>query len=148
MNEMQSTVRKPIPVWAQLSFLLIAVLISYNGYMEWKSARESAAWSKRARAKLDISALSLVVTEFAALNGGQLPPTLDVLIIKDENGEAYLEMDQLPLDPWGEPYEFELLPADSTDPRFLIWSRGSDGELGGVGTARDFNQQMIQDQEI
>ncbi len=46
----------------------------------------------------------------------------------------YLE-DALPLDPWGNPYQYSLPGADNHP--FALYSLGSDGKLGGEGDARD-----------
>ena len=46
----------------------------------------------------------------------------------------YLE-DALPLDPWGNPYQYSLPGADGHP--FALYSLGSDGKIGGEGDARD-----------
>lgn len=46
----------------------------------------------------------------------------------------YLE-DKLPLDPWGNPYQYALAGADSQP--FALWSLGADGKPGGSADAAD-----------
>lgn len=46
----------------------------------------------------------------------------------------YLD-DALPLDPWGNPYQYALPGADSRP--FALYSLGADGKRGGEGDARD-----------
>lgn len=46
----------------------------------------------------------------------------------------YLDED-LPLDPWGKPYEYRDQPAAGQD--FTLYSLGADGEAGGEGIAAD-----------
>lgn len=46
----------------------------------------------------------------------------------------YLE-DKLPLDPWGNPYQYALAGADSQP--FALWSFGADGKPGGSADAAD-----------
>ncbi len=46
----------------------------------------------------------------------------------------YLE-DKLPLDPWGNRYQYTVPGADSQP--FALWSTGSDGKPGGTGDAAD-----------
>jgi general secretion pathway protein G len=46
----------------------------------------------------------------------------------------YLD-EELPLDPWGHPYEYRDQPAAGQD--FTLYSLGADGEAGGEGMAAD-----------
>jgi tetraacyldisaccharide 4'-kinase len=43
--------------------------------------------------------------------------------------------EELPLDPWGHPYEYRDQPAAGQD--FTLYSLGADGEAGGEGMAAD-----------
>ena len=46
----------------------------------------------------------------------------------------YLD-EALPLDPWGNPYQYRSEPAEGQD--FTLYSFGADGEAGGEGLAAD-----------
>jgi general secretion pathway protein G len=47
----------------------------------------------------------------------------------------YLKKPQLPLDPWGRPYQYKCCPGDHAD--YDIWTLGADGAPGGDGENGD-----------
>ena len=49
---------------------------------------------------------------------------------------GYLKDGKLPLDPWGEPYHYEM-PGANNPHSFDIWSFGADGAPGGEGVDAD-----------
>ncbi len=55
---------------------------------------------------------------------------------------GYLESDEVPLDPWGNPYIY-LQPARNGQPYEII-SYGQDGEPGGTGEAADISSTDLQ----
>jgi general secretion pathway protein G len=52
------------------------------------------------------------------------------------NAAGYLKKKQLPLDGWGNPYEYEMPGSNNTD-SFDLWSLGADGQPGGSGIDAD-----------
>ena len=49
---------------------------------------------------------------------------------------GYLKDGRLPLDPWGEPYHYEI-PGASNPHAYDLWSFGADGAPGGEGVDAD-----------
>ncbi|HXK26202.1 MAG TPA: type II secretion system major pseudopilin GspG [Myxococcota bacterium] len=49
---------------------------------------------------------------------------------------GYLREKRIPLDPWGNAYQYES-PGTHNDNSFDLWSWGSDGAAGGTGPAAD-----------
>lgn len=69
--------------------------------------------------------------QFYALDVGQLPADLDALLVPPSDlpnrskwGGPYLK-NPLPLDPWGQPYRYEI--RDGIQGIFRVWSPGPDG---------------------
>jgi len=72
-------------------------------------------------------------TEEQGLNLLVVKPTDEKLRVK-WNG-PYLEESTVPLDPWGNPYQYSL-PGANGQP-FALYSFGADGKKGGEGTDAD-----------
>ena len=70
------------------------------------------------------------------LDLGDFPESLEELRSSDKKGwdGPYLPK-SLPLDPWGNPYEYRI-PGNDGMP-FLLFSYGKDGKLGGSDDAAD-----------
>lgn len=49
---------------------------------------------------------------------------------------GYLQKGRVPLDPWGNPYEYEQ-PGQNNPYSFDLWSYGADGQPGGDGVDSD-----------
>jgi len=95
-------------------------------------------------AKADVVAIATAVEQYAINNGARYPESLEELITPDLNGRTYLDMTVIPTDPWEHPYGYE--PPQGDQP-FLVWCYGQDGEQGGEGEDRDFNNVMIKNGE-
>lgn len=70
-----------------------------------------------------------------ALHIGSPPSTLDDLLIAPADlanpakwSGPYLEKRELPLDPWNQPYQYEII--DPAEASFRIWSNGPDQQPG------------------
>ncbi len=98
-----------------------------------------------ATVKATISNLESAVNSWALDNGGKFPDSLEVLVQPDDSGQAYLQADKLPLDPWKNEFVYE--PPSGTQ-KMIIRSYGRDGQPGGEGEDRDIDNQMIHNQEI
>ena len=71
-----------------------------------------------------------------AVNNGEYPDTLEVLVTPDSEGASYLWSGREGLiDPWGRPYHY-VGPQEEND-AVRVYTLGSDGEVGGVGDAAD-----------
>ncbi|NOZ10622.1 MAG: type II secretion system major pseudopilin GspG [Gammaproteobacteria bacterium] len=94
------------------------------------------------KAKTDISSLSGALKLYK-LDNFNYPSTdqgLESLVKKPEGDPearnwkkgGYIE--RLPKDPWGNDYQY-LSPGEKME--FDLWSNGSDGQIGGVDSAKD-----------
>lgn len=127
--------------------MVVIVILGLLATVVVPKVMEKLAFSQVGKAKLDITSIGNAVTEYAVMNGGRYPDSLEDLITPDVNGNKFLEYKEVPKDPWGHPYSYEKLPSGE-GPDFFVWCYGKDGSQGGEGDDRDFNQQMIKDQEI
>lgn len=98
--------------------------------------------TKMRLAKSTIAQIESAANQFYALNGSY-PESLEMLVIPDSAGAKFLAHDAVPKDPWGEAFVLEV---DGDE--LLIWTYGADGQAGGEGRNRDFNNRMIADQEV
>ena len=98
---------------------------------------------KETRVKADIYAIVQGVESYAALNMGNFPDTLQLLVDKDENGNSYLNRDILPKDPWGNEYLYE--PPGGGN-KFRVYTNGADGSVGGEGDDADYDNHMLRNE--
>jgi general secretion pathway protein G len=66
---------------------------------------------------------------------------LDALInapadVRNYQAGGYLREHRIPIDPWGNPYQYES-PGQHNQNSFDLWSWGADGAPGGEGTSAD-----------
>ena len=94
----------------------------------------------RFRATADIIAIENAANQFAIENSGRFPSSIVELVTPDVNGLQYLDRTGVPLDPWGNPYGYEL-PNARTRPR--IFTLGADGAPGGEGESQDIDNFQI-----
>jgi hypothetical protein len=86
---------------------------------------------RRGQAKNEMEAFMLASDAFHRNNGGHWPDSLELLVTKDANGEAYAGGSAN--DPWGNPYVFEVAAAG-----VAIQCLGADGKPGGEEMDADF----------
>jgi general secretion pathway protein G len=91
------------------------------------------------RAESDIAVLWLAVESYASENDGTNPESLALLKVPDEDGWSYLDADASLVDPWGNPYVYEL-----TEVKARIVSYGADGVPGGEGAAMDITSDGLE----
>lgn len=90
---------------------------------------------QEARVRLDLTTINGAIENFAIDNRGLPPDSLDQLVEPDPNtGETYLKGNRIPLDPWGNEYQYE---PPSGGQGYRLFSFGEDGQLGGTAKARD-----------
>jgi general secretion pathway protein G len=101
------------------------------------------AESRSKTAKLQIESFSSSLDLFY-LDTGRYPTTSEGLnALAERPGDVtvwngpYLKGGRVPLDPWGNPYQYRS-PVDHTPP-YEILSFGSDGREGGTGNAADIS---------
>jgi general secretion pathway protein G len=106
--------------------------------------------AKQVKAKMDIASLETALKLYK-LDNGFYPSTeqgLSALVQVPQSGQipkkwkqgGYLEKEQVPKDPWGNPFLY-LSPGNHGD--FDLLSYGADGIAGGEGTDRDINNWEI-----
>lgn len=92
---------------------------------------------QRAEALAEIAAIQTALELYAVQNAGNYPAALEELIVADENGAAFLEGAEVPVDPWGNAYRY-VAPADGAAD-FMLFSLGADGAEGGEGEDADIH---------
>jgi len=98
------------------------------------------------KAKVDISQIGDAALQFATMNSGRYPDTLEQLVTPDGMGRTYLQRTTVPKDPWQNEYIYYPPRGGESDPTVL--SYGADGSQGGEGKDRDISLQAIKNQEI
>jgi general secretion pathway protein G len=87
------------------------------------------------------------VLELYRMDNGRFPTTeqgLEALVREPSQDPAprsypaggYLKGGRVPLDPWGQPYQYEA-PGQHNSHSFDLWSFGADGAVGGEGVDAD-----------
>ena len=84
------------------------------------------------------------VLELYRMDSARYPSTeqgLDALVNEPDDARnypdgGYLRKGRVPVDPWGNPYEYEQ-PGQINTRSFDIWSFGADGKSGGDGVDAD-----------
>jgi len=87
------------------------------------------------KARADVAQIAQALEQYAVMNGGRYPDSLEVLVTPDANGWRFIEHDTVPIDPWGQVYLYQPPGAGETRPH--VYSLGADGERGGTGAAAD-----------
>ncbi len=93
--------------------------------------------AKRSMALAEITHLHFALDEYALMNMGRYPDTLEALAAPDASGAALVDRDETFTDPWGNAYLYDPPGQNSTDPR--IYSYGADGVEGGEGDDADID---------
>ena len=104
-----------------------------------EKAEENWEQEVEAKAQTDIWALMNALHSYAIQNSGRYPESLGALVIPDANGFTLLNSTELPRDPWGRDYVYEL---NGNEPRVLTY--GADRVPGGEGLARDVDSQELE----
>jgi len=123
-----------------IEMLVVVTIISLIVGLVTVNLFKKADEAKRTAAHAQISSLMNALGLFK-LDTGTYPPTnvgLQALRVKPENlpnwSGPYLPKD-VPLDPWGRPYEYKYPGEHGDDPDLI--SLGPDGVPGGEGTNAD-----------
>jgi general secretion pathway protein G len=95
---------------------------------KWVKPLPRLANSKREVAEANVKTLTAAVESYRMDNNLRLPVSLEELLLPNENNmnEPYLESEDVLLDPWGNPYVYQVSGGN-----FLILSLGADGKEGG-----------------
>lgn len=114
--------------------VILGLLIALVGPMVFN--RINGAQTQTAEVQVDSLVTAL---EYYRLDVGRYPTGgegLDALLAAPSGAEGwagpYLERNEIPSDPWGAPYRYELQGG-----QIRVFSLGSDGQPGGEGDAQD-----------
>jgi len=94
------------------------------------------------KVKADITVISNALSEYAVVNGTRYPETLEELVMPDENGFTFLNAKSIPLDPWGNEYQYDPPMPGEPEPR--VYTLGKDGQVGGEGENSDISNFTLQ----
>ena len=110
---------------------LLMTLVAPN---VWNVFRQGSVRAAQAQIKNFEGAIG----QYRGFHGGKIPDSLEILAQPDPQNfnESYLE--QIPLDPWDNPYEYKKLSSS----KYEIISRGADGVPGGEGDDEDITNVM------
>ncbi len=89
------------------------------------------------KAKTDIMSIDSAIGDYTIQNGGRFPDSLQDLVDPDENGYRYLKQMSVPVDPWGNEYQYEPPLPGQPNPR--VYTLGKDGVPGGEGDNEDLS---------
>ncbi len=102
--------------------------------------------SKQVAARAQIELLGAALDQYS-LDTGSYPPStvgLDALVsnpnVPGWSG-PYLTKNAVPLDPWGNPYNYKCCPGDHGE--YDLWSYGADGKPGGEGEDADITSWSV-----
>ncbi|MEZ6013622.1 MAG: type II secretion system major pseudopilin GspG [Planctomycetota bacterium] len=98
------------------------------------------------KAKADITIIGDAIINYATMNSGRFPDSLDALVTPDQNGRTFLQRETVPKDPWGNEYVYYPPRGGESDP--TVMSLGADGAQGGEAKDRDITLKDIKNQEI
>jgi len=96
--------------------------------------------SKQVAARAQIELLGSALDQYS-LDTGTYPASTVGLeaLIRNSNANGwngpYLKKSGIPLDPWGNPYNYKCCPGDHGE--YDLWSDGADGKPGGDGENAD-----------
>ncbi len=120
--------------------MVVVVILGLLATLVVKNVVPALFEAKHKIAKAEIMNIAQAVKDYQIRNG-RLPESLEPLITPDENGVTFLEnMTQIPVDPWGFPYQYEADPNGMT---FEVRSLGKDGEPQGEGDNADISNKTI-----
>ena len=98
------------------------------------------------KAKADMVSIENALQQFAIENSGRYPDSMEALITPDANGNAFLDRETVPKDPWGNEYVYE--PPGPGQNKPIVRTLGADGVPGGDGKDMDFDTQMIKNGDV
>ncbi len=96
--------------------------------------------------KASLTSLQQASESYAREHNGQWPDTLEQLVEKDADGQAYISQSEVPNDPWGNPYLYEKPRSSGGIPN--IYTYGADGAPGGEGQDKDITLQDVIDGKV
>jgi general secretion pathway protein G len=123
---------KLVPMWKRVATLMVLLLLAGAVANQiFSSPDHSDMQSQRLRAQLDF--MTDDIEQFEQ-DTGALPRSLEDLLVEPDDGAGPYAKPKTLLDPWGYPIQYRRLASPH---RFVVFSLGQDGMLGGNGNALD-----------
>jgi hypothetical protein len=119
-----TTVRKR-PAWF-LGLIAVVFFVAGGGLLVWQVNKTAMVQSARKQA----TEIQKACEAFAADHQGMYPAQLTDLLKNDEAGGPYLKSSQALLDPWCQPYQYDINPVRRMGEPFTpgIWTTCPDGQ--------------------
>jgi general secretion pathway protein G len=125
-----------------VELMVVIVILGLLATLVVPKVVDKLGFANEKKAAADVTAIYNAVNEYALLNGGKFPDSLEALIAPDEHGRAILDREEVPTDPWGTPYFYE--PPGPGQPKPRVGSYGKDGQPGGEGDDQDIDNVSVQ----
>jgi general secretion pathway protein G len=123
---------------------LVAALVLIGFLMERTRNAGRIVRTGCSKVRADIQAIADALSSYGIEHDGRLPAALSDLVAGQDN--RYLDIDTVPLDPWGRPYGYE--PPEPGGKAFRVFSLGKDGRPGGEGEDQDIDNLLIKEGKI
>jgi len=123
--------------------MVVIVIIGLLATLVVPNVMQKLAMAFKGKARVDIMAIHNALGEYATVNGGRYPDSLQALVEPDENGYTFLDRRTIPLDPWKNEYLYEAPGGGEVRPR--VYTLGKDGSIGGEGDNADIDNWTIID---
>ena len=117
--------------------MVVIVIIGLLVTLVAKNVFKNLAQANTTKVRADITTIIGGLDDYAINNGSRYPDSLEALVTPDEKGYTILRADSVPLDPWGNEYQYEPPAPGQRDP--IVFSFGVDGTRGGEGDAADIS---------
>jgi general secretion pathway protein G len=132
-------------VWLLLGGLLVFtvfVLWMLYHFVLGPGLMSNVVRQRQAQAQSQILALHTALEGWSARNQGRYPPSLDAVVMPDEQGRTLLGGAlALPKDPWGNEYVYARPTPGQQRP--ALRSLGRDGKPGGAGEDADIEREGV-----
>ena len=131
-------------------WILLGGLLAFTVFVLWMlyhfvlgpGLMTNVVRQRQAQAHTQILALHTALEGWSARNQGRYPPSLDAVVMPDEQGRTLLGGAlALPKDPWGHEYVYARPTPGQQRPS--LCSLGRDGKPGGAGEDADIDREGV-----
>jgi len=126
----------PFSGFTMIELLLVLVILGVLAVMVVPRFAGRSEQARVTAARSDLATISLALDAFE-IDTGRYPTRdegLEALILQPSNAlnwsGPYLKGDQVPRDPWGNPYQY-IFPSTRVSGGYDLYSFGPDGQQGG-----------------
>ena len=133
-------------VWLKIGGFVLLVLLFVGGLALTVGptiAIRMLSLSSTEKAAVELTVLDRELKEYAQANEGHYPKSLLELVTPDVNGHTFLEVTDIPKDPWGNEYMYD--PPEPGRPEARVYSYGKDGRAGGEGDDADIDNFSVRE---